>query len=87
MGVKEYMMKNKFRFTGTGGFKALLIMPVILLLLIPAAMIRELIRERSGRAEEVKAEIMGSWGGRFLIPGGQIRDPFFDHPLSLPLPF
>jgi inner membrane protein len=68
-------MKKKLFFTGTGGFKALLITLVILLLLIPAAMIRDLIRERSWRAEEVKAEIMGSWGGRFLLLGPVIQIP------------
>ncbi|MDR2258035.1 MAG: cell envelope integrity protein CreD [Treponema sp.] len=68
-------MKHKFRFTGSGGFKALLITLVILPLLIPAAMIRDLIQERSRRAEEVKAEIMESWGGRFLLLGPVIQIP------------
>jgi inner membrane protein len=75
-GPKEHIiMKKKLRFTGTGGFKVILITLVILLLLVPAAMIRDLIRERSWRSEEVKAEIMGSWGGRFLLLGPVIQIP------------
>jgi inner membrane protein len=68
-------MKKILRFTRTGGFKVILITLVILLLLIPAAMIRDLIRERSWRAEEVKSEIMGSWGGKFLLLGPVIQIP------------
>jgi inner membrane protein len=68
-------MNKALRFTRTGGFKVIMITVVILLLLIPAAMIRNLIRERSWRAEEVKAEIMGSWGGRFLLLGPVIQIP------------
>ncbi|MDR0624105.1 MAG: cell envelope integrity protein CreD [Treponema sp.] len=68
-------MKNKFRFTGTGGFKVMLIALVILLLLIPAAMIRNLIQERSWRAEEAKTGIMASWGGKFLLLGPVIQIP------------
>jgi inner membrane protein len=74
-GGKETTMKKIVRFTRTSGFKAIMIALVILLLLIPAEMIRGLIRERSWRAEEVKTELMGSWGGKFLLLGPVIQIP------------
>ena len=71
----EDTMKKKLHFTKTGGFKVIMIVLVILLLLIPAAMIRNLIRERSWRAEEAKDDIMESWGSEFLLFGPVIQIP------------
>ncbi|MBU0927452.1 MAG: cell envelope integrity protein CreD [Spirochaetes bacterium] len=57
------------------GFKAALIAALALVMLIPAAMVRQLVNERSDRAEEVEAEILGSWGGGLEFAGPVLRVP------------
>ncbi len=49
---------------------------LILLLLIPAAMIKELIRERQSRRDSVVNEISQKWGDRQTITGPFITVPF-----------
>jgi len=61
--------------TSTGGFKIAMLVILILLLLIPVAMIRSLISERSYRANEAERSIMEAWGSQFNIYGPVIRIP------------
>ena len=42
---------------------------ISLLLLIPLAMVKDLIRERSNRAQEASGEVAGSWGGAQTLEG------------------
>ncbi len=49
---------------------------LILLLLIPAAMIKDLIRERQSRRDSVVAEISNKWGDSQTITGPFITVPF-----------
>lgn len=42
---------------------------ISLLLLIPLAMVKDLIRERSNRAQEASKEVAGSWGGVQVLEG------------------
>jgi inner membrane protein len=72
-------MKGLKHFMGTGGFKVLLLVAVILLLLIPAAMIRNIIQERSSRAEGAEEEIMEAWGDEFLILGPIVQIPLTNY--------
>ena len=49
---------------------------LILILLIPAAMVRSLIEERRGRQMEAINEISGKWGGSQVISGPVITVPY-----------
>jgi inner membrane protein len=59
------------KFTRGYTFKALLLMALILLLLIPLGMIRGLVNERGRTAASAEADIMEAWG-RELIQAGPI---------------
>ncbi|GHV95927.1 cell envelope integrity protein CreD [Spirochaetia bacterium] len=67
------------QFTGTSGFKAAMLGMVILLLLIPVAMIRNIIRERAVLAEGAEEEIMRAWGDEFLILGPVLQIPLVEY--------
>jgi inner membrane protein len=56
-------------------FKILLLVALVLLLLIPLAMIRGVIRERSQTADSAEAEIMEAWGSQMLEAGPFIIIP------------
>jgi inner membrane protein len=68
-------MKRIGGFTRTGGFKIFLLAVLILLFLIPVAMIRDIIYERSGRAAAAEEDIMASWGAQFVVQGPVLRIP------------
>ena len=72
-------MANVKQFTKTGGFKALMAGAVILLLLIPVAMIRNIIRERTMLAAGAETEIMQAWGDEFLILGPVLQIPLIEY--------
>ena len=75
----ELSKQKKFQnFTSSGGFKIAMLVIIILLLLIPVAMIRSLIVERSHRADEVEESIMEAWGSQFLLYGPVIRIPVIE---------
>ncbi|MDR3122925.1 MAG: cell envelope integrity protein CreD, partial [Treponema sp.] len=59
------------KFTQGYTFKALLLMALVLLLLIPLYMIRSLVRERGRTAAGAEADIMEAWG-KELIEAGPI---------------
>jgi inner membrane protein len=59
------------KFTRGYTFKALLLMALVLLLLIPLAMIRSLVDERGRTAADAEADIMEAWG-KELIEAGPI---------------
>jgi inner membrane protein len=56
-------------------FKILLLVALVLLLLIPLAMIRGMINERSRTADSAEAEIMEAWGSQMLEAGPFIIIP------------
>jgi len=56
-------------------FKILLLFVLVLLLLIPLAMIRGVIRERSQTADSAEADIMEAWGSQMLEAGPFIIIP------------
>jgi inner membrane protein len=72
---KSKSFKN---FTSSGGFKIAMLVILILLLLIPIAMIRSLVNERSHRANEAEVSIMEAWGSQFVLYGPVIRIPFVE---------
>jgi len=49
---------------------------LVLMLIIPNAMIKDLIRERQSRQEEVKNEVSHSWGGSQAIQGPVLTVPY-----------
>ncbi len=49
---------------------------LILLLLIPAAMVQDLVRERQSRRDSAVSEISGKWGDRQTITGPFLAVPF-----------
>jgi inner membrane protein len=75
---KEYGMKAFGSFTKTSGFKILLLIAVILILLIPVAMIQHLIEERSSRACGAEQEIMQVWGDEYLVLGPVLQIPLVE---------
>lgn len=58
--------------------KIVLIGVLILLLLIPLAMIRDLIRERSFTASEAIQEVQSKWSGSQLVTGPFITIPYYE---------
>jgi len=63
------------RISRSMGFKAMLIGVLILVMLVPAALVRQVVRERSNRADEVEWEILESWGGELQFAGPLLRIP------------
>lgn len=61
-------------------FRAAVVAILILLLLIPLTMVRELISERAGRKQEAEASISADWGGAQTITG-----PVIDVPYEVPV--
>jgi inner membrane protein len=57
-------------------FRALVVGILVLLLLIPLAMVRDLIRERAQRKSEAEAGISADWGGAQTITGPIISVPY-----------
>lgn len=64
------------RITQSAGFKILVLGALVLGLLIPALLVRDLIRERSRRAEQVRAEIATRWGGSQSLVGPMLVVPY-----------
>lgn len=56
--------------------KAFIIGIIILLLLIPSALIQDLISERSARQEDIISEVSDSWSGSQLIKGPVLVIPY-----------
>jgi len=72
----QYPPPKTFKdITSSGAFKIGVLILLILLLLIPIAMIRSLVRERSYRAVEAEKSIMEAWGSQFELYGPVIRIP------------
>ncbi len=59
--------------------KGFLIGVLVLLLLIPTFFITEMVRERQYRAEDVKRDIAGQWGGRQEIRGPILSIPYWEY--------
>ena len=65
-------------------FRAIVVGVLVLLLLIPLAMVHDLIRERAGRMQEAEEGISADWGGAQTITGPVIDVPY-DVPVRIPL--
>ncbi|MDL2229353.1 cell envelope integrity protein CreD [Treponema sp. OttesenSCG-928-L16] len=61
------------------GFKVFTLVLLILLLLIPVNMIRNIIYERRDRASDAEASIMEAWGARFMVMGPVLRIPCVEY--------
>jgi inner membrane protein len=57
-------------------FRAIIVGILVLLLLIPLAMVQDLIGERAGRKAEAEAEVSRTWGGAQTIVGPVIDVPY-----------
>ncbi len=57
-------------------FRAIVVGILILLLLIPLAMVQDLIYERQGRKAEAESEVSRTWGGAQTIMGPVINVPY-----------
>jgi inner membrane protein len=57
-------------------FRAIVVAVLILLLLIPLGMVRDLIRERAERKFEAESSISADWGGQQTITGPVISVPY-----------
>ncbi|MCG8701642.1 MAG: cell envelope integrity protein CreD, partial [Bacteroidales bacterium] len=64
------------RFRNSVSFKLAIIVTLTLLLLIPTAMIKNLIRERELRNEETKNEITRKWGAPQTVAGPMLEIPY-----------
>lgn len=63
------------RISGGLGFKAAMIGALALVMMVPAALVGEVVRERSDRAGDVEREILESWGGELRVAGPILRIP------------
>ncbi|MDR1728418.1 MAG: cell envelope integrity protein CreD [Acidobacteriota bacterium] len=63
------------RLTSSYGFKIVLLAVLILFLMIPVLMVRNLIDERKAYSREAENGIMAAWGGPFILEGPVIRVP------------
>ena len=59
----------------SAGAKAFIIGVIVVLLLIPLAMLRGLISERSGLREQAYAKVAQGWGGDLTVGGPMLRIP------------
>ena len=57
-------------------FRAFVVAVLILLLLIPLSMVRDLIRERAERKYEAESSISADWGGQQTITGPMLSVPY-----------
>ena len=73
-------IKNTTRRIGQSAtFKLVTICALILVLLVPASMVKSLIYERQGRKEGVVDEISAKWGKEQTITGPVISVPYLEH--------
>jgi len=64
------------RITGSASFKLAVVAILTLLLLIPAVMIQELIREREQRRDETILEVTSKWGNAQTVCGPVLTIPY-----------
>lgn len=69
-------MKQFERITRGIGFKAALVAALVLVMLVPAALVRGVVHERAARADEAARGILDAWGGELSVAGPFIRIPF-----------
>ena len=65
-------------FWRSATFKIIMIGLLILVLLIPAAMIKNLIRERETILEDAKRDIVSSWAGTQILIGPLLAVPYME---------
>ncbi len=73
----EVPVPRKTPFWHTLSFKLIVVGVLILLMLIPWAMIRELIREREQTQADVISEIGSKWGGGQILAGPVLTIPYY----------
>ena len=72
----ENLEKLHKKIAGSVSFKLAVVAVLTLLLLIPAAMIQELIREREQRRNETIMEVTSKWGNTQTICGPVLTVPY-----------
>jgi inner membrane protein len=70
--INNFMTRNRVTF------RAIIVGALSLILLIPAAFIRELVRERQGRRSEVQDEVSSKWSGEQTLTGPIIAVPYVE---------
>jgi inner membrane protein len=70
--VSNFMTRNRVTF------RAIIVGVLSLILLIPAAFIQELVRERKGRLQEVQEEVSSKWSGEQTVTGPIIAVPYVE---------
>jgi inner membrane protein len=70
--VSNFMTRNRITLL------AILVGILSLVLLIPAAFIQDLVRERKGRRQEVQEEVSSKWSGEQTVTGPVIAVPFVE---------
>ncbi len=63
------------KITKSLGFKMFMVAFLILIMLIPVALVVQVVRERARRAEQVEYEILESWGGELRFAGPVLKVP------------
>lgn len=76
MGDENLMQRIAGNVRDSVTFKLLAVGFLILLLLIPASMVKSLIHERQQRNAEAVAEVTGKWGGAQVLTGPVITVPY-----------
>jgi len=76
--VDDKIKSKSDSFWRSATFKIIMIGLLILVLLIPAAMIKNLIRERETILEDAKRDIVSSWAGTQILIGPLLAVPYME---------
>ncbi len=68
--------KNIQQFMNSYSVKMIIVSGLAILLLIPAFLIQDIIRERIALSENVKQELYAQWGGKQVVAGPVLNVPF-----------
>ena len=79
MSATEAIKDTSRRIGHSTTFKLITICTLILVLLVPASMVKSLIYEREGRKEEVINEITDKWGQEQTVTGPVISIPYLEY--------
>lgn len=79
MQSKTSLEKANQKLKGSLTFRLFAIAILVLLLLIPTAMVKDMIRERRSFSEEAKREVSQKWGKAQSITGPVLNIPYFEY--------
>ncbi len=78
----DNLIKEVKSFSSSLSFKLAVIFFLVLILMIPASLIRELIREREGLKQQTETEIQENWGRSQTISGPVLTIPYYRKELT-----